>query len=163
VEIVGPETEIVPDNLYDLKFSFELQPWPLISDLVAVLTQWLNKGEESLRDFLAQYNCYAEIQDKNTWWEWEIPYVSVKRVWFEYKFVARPKTTLGFFAIPLALLAKFVIAGILILAAILIGYLLIKITVYLSKATPVLSWIVVGFALFMGFYIVKQIFEVFKE
>jgi len=132
--------------------------------LVAVLTQWLNKGEESLRDYLAQYNCYAEIQDKNTWWEWEIPYVSVKRVWFEYKFIARPKTTgLALPAIALIPLAKFVIAGILILAAILIGYLLIKITVYLSKAAPVLSWIVVGFALFMGFYIVKQIFWVFKE
>lgn len=136
----------------------------MISDLVAVLTQWLNQGEGKLREYLDQYNCYAEIEEKETWWDWEIPYISVKRVWFRYKFRARPKTAgLALPAIALIPLAKFVIAGILILAAILIGLLLIKIAVYLSKVTPVLSWIVVGFGLFLSFYIAKEIIGVFRE
>jgi amino acid transporter len=164
IEIAGPETEIVTDTEYELKFAFELQPWPLISDLEAVLIQWLNKGEEALRDYLLQYGCYPEIRDKDSWWEWEIPYISVKRVWFKYNFIARPAVT-GVKLIPaiaLIPLAKFVIAAILILAAILIAYLLIKITVYLSKVTPVLSWIVVGFGLIIGFYIVKEIISVVR-
>jgi hypothetical protein len=160
VEIVGPETEIVPDNEYELKFAFELKPWPLISNLTAVLIQWLNRGEEALRTHLISHSLLPEVRERDTWWEWAIPNISVKKVWFKYRFIARSRIT-GIQALPIigiVPLAKFIIAAILVLAGVLIGLLLIKIFVFLSSVTPVLSWVVVSFLFIAGILIIREVF-----
>lgn len=168
VEIVGPETEVVPDSTYDLKLAFELVPYPFISGISAILIQLMNEGESRLRSYLDQYNCYAEIIEKENWWEWEIPYISVKKVWFRYKFTAKPKVAgLGLPAIPLVLVAKYVIAGIIILAGILIAWSLVKVTVYMEKLAPFVApafWIIIlGIVGLGGIWIVKEIIGAIGE
>ena len=128
--------------------------------MTAVLIQWLNRGEEALKTFLLNNNLFPEIRDRDTWWEWEIPNISVKKVWFKYRFIARPRIT-GIKALPaiaIVPLAKFIIAAILVLAGILIGLLLIKIFVFLSSVTPVLSWAVVGFLFIAGIIVIREVF-----
>jgi len=166
VEVYGPETEIVVDNTYVLKFYIELiPPIPVISAIMGYLIQWRNKGEELLKEYLDRYGCYAEVISRDSWIEWSAP-LTAKRVWFKYEFVARPKTGTGAMYIPpiaLIPLIKWILAALLIIIAGVIAFVSIKIGVYLSKSVPILSWLAVGFAIFVGFYIVKEVIGIFKD
>jgi len=158
IELIGDET-IEPDREYELKLCFHIQPIPLLSELAAIVVQLTNEGEKAIKEWFSEQGYDVEILEKDGWWEWEIPYVSVKEVWFKYTIIPKAISPTA-----MALPALGVIAyacGAIILAAATLGllWLIIKITAYLSSAAPVLSWIVVGAVILGGIMVVKEFIE----
>jgi len=120
----GPEV-LYDGDIAEVKINVNIVPIPFVSIGAVFLTQVLNKGEEALKNIAREYGVEFQIISKNSGWDWEIYPISVKNVWFYYKFKvikpAKPAVAPAAAAAPAApIMAK--------LAPVLIGALIAIIT-----------------------------------
>jgi len=139
--------EILYDgDVAEVKINVNIVPIPIISIPAALLVDVLNKGEETLRNLARENGFEFEIISKNHGWDWEIYPISVKNVWFYYKFkVIKPATptalpAAGVAAAPLmSKLAPIIIGA---LTAVIVSIAIVAIYIFLTKLPKGLGLII---------------------
>lgn len=159
-EYSGPET-IEEGAEYMATIRAKLRPIPIVSIPVALLIDALNKGEEKLKEEMDKAGYEIEVTWKDKGWVWEIPNISVKELWWKYKFIVK-KVRAAVKGIPAILyavaMAIFAIIG-FIIGAFLIGWglELVRLSPLVGKATVgVIILVIAALGIGMAYTLIKR-------
>jgi len=178
----GPEV-LYDGDVAEAKINVNIVPIPVVSIPAAFLVQVLNKGEEALKSIAKEYGVELQILNKNSGWDWEIYPVSVKNVWFYYKFkVIKPasptaapaavaaapimsKLSLALYASLIAVIVSLAIVAIYVILTKLPGGLglLADVTVIVIAGLIVFTGVAIGYWMYQRVRGIERPFPIPKE
>jgi len=133
IKLTAP-TDPLKSRIYQWKNTINIRPIPFISNLVALITEWMYGDQEKLSNTLREqgYTGTITLISREITWDWDIKPISVKAVHITY--------TVATTSPPLAAIVPFIPWIVAAVIAVLVAVTILSITSTFEGMAPVESY-----------------------